>query len=156
MPLGPESRSIEDRETIHRPERGGEGRSARKIVPRRALADWDPAGRGHDALATILAQSETRAQDLVPIRHGRMAVVIDNVGGTTDGFGDERNRQRYYQTRQLGGKQIVEHAVVAILTLPVRQSDRQRQQPRHNGEQRDASGEVLDSVKDSTMVRTTS
>ena len=73
MPLRPESRSIEDRETIHRPERGGEGRSARKIVPRRALADWDPAGRGHDALATILAQSETRAQDLVPIRHGRMA-----------------------------------------------------------------------------------
>jgi hypothetical protein len=42
-------------------------------VPRRALADWDPAGRGHDALATILAQSEARAQDLVPIRHGRMA-----------------------------------------------------------------------------------
>ena len=68
MPLGPESRFIEDRETIHRPERGGEGRSARKIVPRRALADWDPAGRGHDALATILAQSETRAQDLAPIR----------------------------------------------------------------------------------------
>ncbi len=73
MPLGPESRFIEDRETIHRPERGGEGRSARKIVARRALGDWDPAGRGHDALATILAQSETRAQDLVPIRHGRMA-----------------------------------------------------------------------------------
>jgi Uncharacterized protein conserved in bacteria (DUF2252) len=73
MPLGPDSGSIEDRETIHRPERGGEGRSARKVVPRGALADWDPAGRVHDALATILAQSETRAQDLVPIRHGRMA-----------------------------------------------------------------------------------
>jgi hypothetical protein len=70
---GPGSRSIEDRGTIHRPERGGEGCSARKIVPRRALADWDPAGRGHDALATILAQNETRAQDLAPIRHGRMA-----------------------------------------------------------------------------------
>src|ERR1700752_4718017 len=73
MPLGPEGGSIEDRETIHRPERGGEGSSARKIVQGRALANWDPAGRGHDALATILAQSETRAQDLVPIRHGRMA-----------------------------------------------------------------------------------
>ena len=55
--------------------------------------------------------------------------------------------QRYYQTRQLGGKQIVEHAVGAILTLPVRQSERQRQQPRHNGEQRDASCEVLDPVE---------
>jgi uncharacterized protein (DUF2252 family) len=73
MPLGPDSGLIEDRETIHRPDRGGEGRSARKVVPRRALGDWDPAARGHDALATILAQSETRAQDLVPIRHGRMA-----------------------------------------------------------------------------------
>jgi len=73
MPFGPGSIAIGDRETIHAPDRGGEGRSARKIVPRRALADWDPAGRGHDALATVLAQSETRAQDLVPIRHGRMA-----------------------------------------------------------------------------------
>jgi len=73
MPFAPGSIAIEDRETIHKPDRGGEGRSARKVVPRRALADWDPAGRGHDALATVLAQSETRAQDLVPIRHGRMA-----------------------------------------------------------------------------------
>ncbi len=73
MPFGPVRIAIEDRETIHAPDRGGEGRSARKVVPRRALADWDPAGRGHDALATVLAQSETRAQDLVPIRHGRMA-----------------------------------------------------------------------------------
>jgi Uncharacterized protein conserved in bacteria (DUF2252) len=55
------------------PERAGEGRSARKVVPRRALADWNPAGRGHDALATILSQNEFRAPDLVPIRHGRMA-----------------------------------------------------------------------------------
>lgn len=51
----------------------GNGRAARKIVPRSSLADWDPDGRGHDALATILAQNEIRAQDLVPIRHGRMA-----------------------------------------------------------------------------------
>jgi uncharacterized protein (DUF2252 family) len=53
--------------------RRGEGRSARKVVPRRRLADWNPQTRGHDALATILAQNEFRAQDLVPIRHGRMA-----------------------------------------------------------------------------------
>jgi uncharacterized protein (DUF2252 family) len=53
--------------------RDGDGRSARKTVPRRALADWNPDTRGHDALATILAQSEIRAEDLLPIRHGRMA-----------------------------------------------------------------------------------
>ncbi len=50
-----------------------EGRTARKAVPRRSLAVWDPDARGHDALATILAQNATRAEDLVPIRHGRMA-----------------------------------------------------------------------------------
>jgi len=51
----------------------GDGRAARKVVPRRSLAAWDPATRGHDALATILAQNAIRAQDLLPIRHGRMA-----------------------------------------------------------------------------------
>jgi uncharacterized protein (DUF2252 family) len=53
--------------------RDGDGRSARKTVPRRALAHWNPDTRGHDALATILAQSEIRAEDLLPIRYGRMA-----------------------------------------------------------------------------------
>src|SRR4029079_9734833 len=48
-------------------------RSARKIAPRSAKADWDPRDREHDPLATILAQNEMRAQDLVPLRHGRMA-----------------------------------------------------------------------------------
>jgi uncharacterized protein (DUF2252 family) len=65
--------AVQERATVRSPERAGEGRSARKVVPRRALADWNPAERGHDALATILAQNETRVQDLVPIRHGRMA-----------------------------------------------------------------------------------
>ena len=49
------------------------GRAARARVPRSAVGDWDPAGRAHDALATVLAQSASRRQDLVPIRHGRMA-----------------------------------------------------------------------------------
>lgn len=49
------------------------GRSVRKRVPRSALAAWNPAGRGHDPLTTILAQNEMRAQDLLAIRHGRMA-----------------------------------------------------------------------------------
>ena len=49
------------------------GRAARKRVPRRRLGDWDPAARGHDALATVLAQNETRVPDLVPIRMSRMS-----------------------------------------------------------------------------------
>jgi uncharacterized protein (DUF2252 family) len=65
--------AVQERVTVRRPERAGEGRSARKVVPRRALADWNPAGRGHDALTTILAQNEFRAAELIPIRHGRMA-----------------------------------------------------------------------------------
>jgi uncharacterized protein (DUF2252 family) len=65
--------AVKERATVRSPERAGEGRSARKVVPRRALADWNPAGRGHDALATIVAQNEFRAPDLIPIRHGRMA-----------------------------------------------------------------------------------
>src|SRR5258705_9038833 len=65
--------AVQERATVWSPERAGEGRSARKVVPRRALADWNPAGRGHDALATVLAQNEFRAPDLIPIRHGRMA-----------------------------------------------------------------------------------
>lgn len=55
------------------PEHVGAGRLARKIVPRKSLADWNPATRGHDALQTILAQNEIRDQRLLPIRHGRMA-----------------------------------------------------------------------------------
>ena len=49
------------------------GRSARKRVPRRRLGDWHPAARGHDALATVLMQNETRVPDLVPIRMSRMS-----------------------------------------------------------------------------------
>jgi uncharacterized protein (DUF2252 family) len=54
-------------------ERRVEGRAARSVAPRRTLELWDPAARGHDALTTILAQNATRAVDLLPIRHGRMA-----------------------------------------------------------------------------------
>ncbi|MGA9873773.1 MAG: DUF2252 domain-containing protein [Rhodococcus sp. (in: high G+C Gram-positive bacteria)] len=49
------------------------GRRSRASVPRRELGTWDPGNRGHDALATILAQSDIRAPDLLPIRHGRMS-----------------------------------------------------------------------------------
>ena len=59
--------------TVYSGQEHSVGKAARKIVPRRALGDWDPSARGHDALQTILAQNETRDQRLVPIRHGRMA-----------------------------------------------------------------------------------
>ncbi|WP_349307240.1 DUF2252 domain-containing protein [Rhodococcus sp. IEGM 1379] len=42
-------------------------------MARSQLALWDESERGHDSLATILAQNAIRAQDLLPIRHGRMA-----------------------------------------------------------------------------------
>lgn len=52
---------------------GLDGRARRKRVPRRALGEWDPSARGHDALETILAQNAIRDQELLPLRHGRMA-----------------------------------------------------------------------------------
>jgi len=50
-----------------------DGRARRKHVPRRTLGEWNPAARGHDALETILAQNAIRDQELLPLRHGRMA-----------------------------------------------------------------------------------
>ncbi|MFT4128133.1 MAG: DUF2252 family protein, partial [Gordonia sp. (in: high G+C Gram-positive bacteria)] len=49
------------------------GKAARRRISRSALGDWEPATRGHDALATILAQNAMRDQRLIPIRHGRMS-----------------------------------------------------------------------------------
>ena len=50
------------------------GRTARTRAPRRALGYWTGEDRGHDALATILAQNAIRVPELVPIRHYRMAI----------------------------------------------------------------------------------
>jgi uncharacterized protein (DUF2252 family) len=55
-------------------ERRKSGKSARKRVPRSALASWAEEDRGHDALETVLAQNKIRVAELVPIRHYRMAV----------------------------------------------------------------------------------
>jgi uncharacterized protein (DUF2252 family) len=55
-------------------ERRACGKGARQRVPRGTLGSWSEADRGHDALATILAQNQIRVPDLVPIRHQRMAV----------------------------------------------------------------------------------
>jgi len=55
-------------------ERRACGKGARQRVPRGTLGYWDDKDRGHDALATILAQNQVRDPELVPIRHQRMAV----------------------------------------------------------------------------------
>ncbi len=65
MMTSPHHLSIEERRAI--------GRAARARLPRKDAGEWSAAGRGHDALATVLAQNAVRASDLVPIRHGRMA-----------------------------------------------------------------------------------
>lgn len=54
-------------------ERRACGRAARERVRLRDLAVWDFAKRGHDALATVLGQNESRVAELVPIRMARMS-----------------------------------------------------------------------------------
>ena len=61
----PDHPSLDERRSI--------GRAARARLPRKDAGDWNPDGRGHDPLRTVLAQNAERAPDLVPIRHGRMA-----------------------------------------------------------------------------------
>ena len=57
-----------------RGERRAAGQAARKRVKRGTLGYWAPEERGHDALATILAQNQIRVPELLPLRHQRMAV----------------------------------------------------------------------------------
>ena len=49
------------------------GRGARKAMPRRHLAEWDPAGRPRSALDVLVAQHAERDAELLPIRYGRMS-----------------------------------------------------------------------------------
>jgi uncharacterized protein (DUF2252 family) len=50
------------------------GRSTRKRVPRAAQAEWEPVAGWRDPVETLAEQAKTRIPELVPIRHGRMAV----------------------------------------------------------------------------------
>ena len=61
---------------IHAPlkEREEQGRAARQLVPRRTLGEWDPATAERDPVAVLEQQAESRVTELVPIRHGRMAI----------------------------------------------------------------------------------
>src|SRR4051795_2601924 len=53
--------------------RRAEGRAARERAPRRDLGRWDTVNRRRDAVAILLAQNTIRAEELLPVRNGRMA-----------------------------------------------------------------------------------
>ncbi len=53
--------------------RRAEGRAARERAPRRELGRWETVNRGRDAVAILLAQNTIRAEELLPVRNGRMA-----------------------------------------------------------------------------------
>ena len=55
-------------------ERKAAGKAARQRVAPGDQGHWDEKGRGHDALDTVTSQNLVRVPDLVPLRHGRMAV----------------------------------------------------------------------------------
>src|SRR6195952_448850 len=53
-------------------ERMSSGQTAREQIPPSRHAGWLPAANRADPVGLLVAQNLTRAQDLVPIRHGRM------------------------------------------------------------------------------------
>ena len=55
-------------------ERAAAGKAARQDVPRSSHGEWAPASDRTDPIEILEEQARTRAQDLVPIRHGRMLV----------------------------------------------------------------------------------
>jgi uncharacterized protein (DUF2252 family) len=55
-------------------ERRAQGKAARDRSPLQGCRDWDPASGRPDPVALLEAQNRTREPDLVPVRHGRMAV----------------------------------------------------------------------------------
>jgi uncharacterized protein (DUF2252 family) len=55
-------------------ERRANGKAARARMPRESVAGWEPAADRPDPVALLEAQDRTREPDLVPVRHGRMAV----------------------------------------------------------------------------------
>jgi len=55
-------------------DRAAAGRAVRRMVNRASLGAWAANRRRVDAIQTLVDQERTRVDDLVPIRHGRMAV----------------------------------------------------------------------------------
>jgi uncharacterized protein (DUF2252 family) len=58
---------------IERDDRRAWGRSLREEIPREVHGEWAPAASRPDPVAVLETQGETRVQDLLPIRYGRMA-----------------------------------------------------------------------------------
>src|SRR5271170_3938502 len=55
-------------------ERVAIGKAARSAAPRAAHEEWAPAPSRPDPVALLQSQAESRVQELVPIRYGRMLV----------------------------------------------------------------------------------
>ena len=55
-------------------ERVARGKAARAEVPRRSHADWEQPGVRVDPVALLEEQSQSRVEELVPVRYGRMLV----------------------------------------------------------------------------------
>ena len=56
------------------PERAARGKAARAEVPRASHADWEAPHVRVDPIALLAEQAESRVEELVPIRYGRMLV----------------------------------------------------------------------------------
>jgi uncharacterized protein (DUF2252 family) len=63
---------MSDAETVKRREE--EGKQARKQTPRSSHAEWKPPKDRKDPVTILEDQAESRVQELVPIRYGRMLV----------------------------------------------------------------------------------
>jgi uncharacterized protein (DUF2252 family) len=55
-------------------ERAEAGKAARRAAPRSSHADWEPAGDRTDPVEILERQSDSRVQELIPLRYGRMLV----------------------------------------------------------------------------------
>jgi uncharacterized protein (DUF2252 family) len=55
-------------------ERAARGKAARAEVPRTSHAEWEPAPSRSDPVDLLEQQSQSRVEELVPIRYGRMLV----------------------------------------------------------------------------------
>jgi uncharacterized protein (DUF2252 family) len=55
-------------------ERAAAGKAARSKAPRSSHGEWEPSAGRDDPVAILEAQAESRVQELLPIRYGRMSV----------------------------------------------------------------------------------
>ena len=72
MPSAPTKPRLVDTATAE--ERAAAGKEARAKVSRASHGEWEPPARRRDPVKVLEDQAETRVQELVPIRYGRMLV----------------------------------------------------------------------------------